>query len=148
MREQELAEYYEKRKGDTSLWADKPTKANVRRGGSVVFSIRLSRQELAQLRERAEKEGKTVSEVIRWGALRAAETPSRVHVVTTSREFDMLPSVSATYMTLASMTENVHVAVMVEVPGDRSSYTEWNRVPVPRPRESGSELVSSISDDR
>ena len=72
MNERELAEFYEERRGDMSLWADKPSKANVRRGGTVVFSLRFGRQELELLRKRAEAESITVSELIRRAAMREA----------------------------------------------------------------------------
>ncbi len=142
MNEKELAEYYEKRRGDTSLWSEKPTKANVRRGGSVVFSIRLKPQELQLLRRRAEEEGRTISELIRWGALQAAQSPSRVYVRTIWREFDDGASASAIDAGLAGMTEGAPVITDVEEPF-LDSYSERTRVPAPYPRQSWSELASA-----
>ncbi len=59
------AEYYDQRKGDLSLWEETPTKARVTKGGSVVFSLRFTREELAALQERAQDDGLTLSSFIR-----------------------------------------------------------------------------------
>ena len=82
MNEDELAEFFERRRGDTSLWSEKPVKANVRRGGSVVFSVRFSPEELLLLRDRAREAGITISGLIRSAALEAALWPSTVYTVT------------------------------------------------------------------
>jgi hypothetical protein len=87
MNEKEAAKFYEERRGDTSLWAETPSKANIRRGGSVVFSLRFSRQELELLRQRAEVEGATVSELIRRAAMREA-TGEVLPIVTVTRPVD------------------------------------------------------------
>jgi len=82
MNEDELAEFFERRRGDTSLWSEKPVKANVRRGGSVVFSVRFSPEELLLLRDRAQEAGTTISRLIRSAALEAALCPSIVYTLT------------------------------------------------------------------
>ncbi len=74
MREQELVEYFERRKGDTSTWG-KPVKATVSKGGSVVFSLRLAPEELEHLRQVADEQGRSVSDLIRSSALTAAVEP-------------------------------------------------------------------------
>lgn len=69
--EEELARYFEERRGDISMWAAKPTKIRVRRGGpSTVFSVRFTREELNLLQEAADKQGITISELIRAAASR------------------------------------------------------------------------------
>lgn len=68
----ESAEYFEGRRGDLSEWSEVPSKANVRPGGSVVFSVRFAREELDLLRDRAAASGKTISEFVRRAALTEA----------------------------------------------------------------------------
>jgi len=80
MNEEELARFYEERRGDMSIWSEKPTKAKVRRGGTVVFSLRFDRRELALLRERAEAQGTTLSEFIRRAVVREATAGAPVTV--------------------------------------------------------------------
>jgi hypothetical protein len=70
--EEETREYFESRRGDMSEWSAEPSRANVRRGGSVVFSLRFGRDQLELLRQRAEASGATISEFIRRAALRDA----------------------------------------------------------------------------
>jgi hypothetical protein len=68
---EELARDFEERRGDISMWAQKPSKIRVRRGGpSTVFSVRFAREELNRLQEAADKRGRTISELIRTAALR------------------------------------------------------------------------------
>lgn len=92
MNEEELAQWFEKRRGDTSLWSDAPAKANVRRGGSVVFSVRFSPEELLLLRGRAEEWGTTISQLIRSASLQAIGRPSRVCTVTLDKILEPPPS--------------------------------------------------------
>lgn len=87
MNEEELAQWFENRRGDTSLWSDAPVKATVRRGGSVVFSLRFTPKELELLRERAQQAGTTISELIRSAALRCGAAPSGVYVLSIDRWF-------------------------------------------------------------
>jgi hypothetical protein len=87
MNDDELAQWFENRRGDTSLWSDAPVKATVRRGGTVVFSLRFSPQELELLRQRAEQAGSTISDLIRSAALRCAGAPSGVYGLTIDQEF-------------------------------------------------------------
>lgn len=65
MNESELANYFEARRGDTSAWSSNPIKATVRRGNSVVFSLRLRPDELDALRTIAETYEISVSDLIR-----------------------------------------------------------------------------------
>ena len=74
MTEEELARYYEERKGDLSQWETKPRKIRVRRGGpSTVFSMRFAPEELKVAQDAAGRLGVTVSEFIRRSALEAAQ---------------------------------------------------------------------------
>src|SRR3972149_3640347 len=74
---EELARYFEARRGDVSEWAEKPTRIRVRRGGpSTVFSIRFAKDELSRLQNVADARGITVSELIRTAALKEATRPS------------------------------------------------------------------------
>ncbi len=69
MNEEELARFYEERRGDVSLW-DKSRRIRVRRGSpSTVFTLRLAPEELEQLYRAAELQGETMSEFIRKGAV-------------------------------------------------------------------------------
>ncbi len=72
MKEPEIAEYYERRKGDLSLWEDKPAKVKVRRGTSV-FCIRLTKEELELLQQRSQEQGMTLSAFIRRSALKESQ---------------------------------------------------------------------------
>ncbi|MBI2862492.1 MAG: ribbon-helix-helix protein, CopG family [Chloroflexi bacterium] len=63
--EEVLAEYFEQRRGKTSFWAKRPSRAKVRKGGTVIFSMRLALEELELLRAQAAAQGVTVSELIR-----------------------------------------------------------------------------------
>jgi hypothetical protein len=79
---EQLAEFFERRRGDTSHWSDVPVKAEVRRRGSVVFSVRFSPEELLLLRDRAQEAGTTISALIRSAAVEAAVWPSMVYTLT------------------------------------------------------------------
>jgi len=73
MTEEELARFYEERKGDLSLWQKTPRQIRRRRGGaSTVFAVRLAPSELEELQAAAKRAGTTVSDFIRSAALRAA----------------------------------------------------------------------------
>jgi len=80
MDEKELATFYEKRRDDASLWEETPTPANVRHGGTVVFSVRFDPHELTLLREKARERGTTVSELVRRAAIREVTNTYSVHV--------------------------------------------------------------------
>lgn len=62
---QELAENIERNRDNTEGWDSGPSQATVRKGSTVVFSLRLSADELEVLRDRAATRQITVSEVIR-----------------------------------------------------------------------------------
>jgi hypothetical protein len=73
MTEEELALFYESRKGDLSLWQSKPAKIRVRRGGpSTVFSLRLAPEELEALFRAAQAQQITLSEFIRRASMKEA----------------------------------------------------------------------------
>jgi hypothetical protein len=77
MDEKELARFYENRRDDASLWEERPTPANVRHGGTVVFSVRFDPRELTLLREKAQERHTTVSELVRRAAItEATKEPS------------------------------------------------------------------------
>jgi hypothetical protein len=63
------AAFYEATRGDSAQWSAKAVKAKVRRPGSIVFSIRFSKDELEEVRVKAESEGLKVSEFIRRATL-------------------------------------------------------------------------------
>jgi hypothetical protein len=68
--EEALARYFEERAGDLSIWEEKPIKIRSRRGGpSVVFSVRLTPQELEVIRLAADG---NVSDFIRRVSLERA----------------------------------------------------------------------------
>jgi hypothetical protein len=79
-----MAEFYQATRGDKSLWSEKPAKAKIRRPGSIVFSVRLSRSELDEVRKRAEADGLTVSEFVRRAALGQAESVTSFLVLPSS----------------------------------------------------------------
>jgi hypothetical protein len=69
MNEEELARFFEERRGDLSLW-DKSRRIRVRRGSpSSVFTMRLAPEELEQLYRAARIEDETMSEFIRKAAI-------------------------------------------------------------------------------
>jgi len=73
MTEEELARFYEERKGDLALWQKTPRQIRRRRGGaSTVFAVRLAPSELQDLQAAAKRAGTTISDFIRSAALRAA----------------------------------------------------------------------------
>ena len=76
MTEAELAEFYQQRRGDTSLWEKKPRPMRRRRGQgpSTSFAVRVTPQELEELAAAAQKAGTTLSDFIRSAALGAART--------------------------------------------------------------------------
>lgn len=78
MNEEELARWFDSRRGDTSNWSATPVKATVRRGGTVVFSLRFSPEELELLRQRAEQAGTTISELIRSAAFERQGEATRI----------------------------------------------------------------------
>jgi hypothetical protein len=63
--DQELIEEIERNQDATEGWDSGPIRATVRRGSTVVFSLRLSADELEVLRDRAVTRNMTVSDVIR-----------------------------------------------------------------------------------
>ncbi len=65
-----MARYFDERQGDLSLWADKPTPSKVRKGGTIIISLRISNGELELLQSRAQEEGLSLSGLIRRTALR------------------------------------------------------------------------------
>jgi hypothetical protein len=73
MTEEDLARFYEDHKDDVSLFEKKPVPIRARRGSpSTLFSLRLAPEELIQLQEAAVRQGRTVSDIIRTGALKEA----------------------------------------------------------------------------
>jgi hypothetical protein len=90
MNEDQLAEFFERRRGDTSHWSDVPVRARVRRRGSVVFSVRFTPEELLLLRDRAQEAGTTISSLIRSAALDAAISPSMVCTLTVDQHLAAL----------------------------------------------------------
>lgn len=70
MAERDMARYFDERQGDLSLWADKPTPSKVRKGGTIIISLRISKGELELLQSRAQEEGLSLSGLIRRTALR------------------------------------------------------------------------------
>ena len=90
MDEAKLAEFYDAHRGDNTIWEPRPIGAVPRPRGapSIVVSIRLSRAEAKTLREAAKREGITLSEFLRRGALdRASTTSSPVSVRLTPTEW-------------------------------------------------------------
>jgi hypothetical protein len=87
LNEEELVEFFERRRGDMSLWSDTPSRVDTRRGGTVVFSVRFSRDELALLKGWAETQGRTLSELIRRAVLECATEGRSPYAVTIDRWF-------------------------------------------------------------
>jgi hypothetical protein len=80
MNEEELAQFYEERRGDTTLWEKKPRRIRARRGGaSTVFTLRLAPEELEALFEAANRQDETLSDFIRKGALERASKLKKQH---------------------------------------------------------------------
>jgi hypothetical protein len=77
MTEEELARFFEERRGDMSLW-DTSRRIRVRRGSaSTVVTVRLAPEELEQLYRFANSEGETMSEFIRRAAMKRASQLER-----------------------------------------------------------------------
>jgi len=78
MTEAELAEFYEKRAGDLTLWEKKPRRMRRRRGEgpSTSFAVRVTPGELEELAAAAQKAETTLSDFIRSAALGAARAAS------------------------------------------------------------------------
>jgi hypothetical protein len=85
--EQDLIRYFEERRGDTTNWSQKPVVTDVPKMASVVFSLRLPAQELDDLRQRAEADGTTVSDLIRWAVSSSINRPQRNPTLTLNRFF-------------------------------------------------------------
>jgi hypothetical protein len=102
MNEDELAELFERRRGDTSHWSEKPVKAKVGRRGSVVFSVRFSPEELVLLRDRAQERGRTISDLIRSAALQAVGRTSDVDTSTIDKQFPALSAACGPAVALTS----------------------------------------------
>jgi hypothetical protein len=101
MDEKELATFYENRRDDASLWEETPTPANVRHGGTVVFSVRFDPHELALLREKAQQRHTTVSQLVRRAAIAEATKDFSTDVLALAmgpiREYRSLPVYTATF---------------------------------------------------
>ena len=69
----ELAQYFEDRKGDTSLWEKNPRTIRRRRGQgpSTSFAVRFAPDELELVQKTASAKNTTVSDFIRQAALKA-----------------------------------------------------------------------------
>lgn len=77
--EKKLAAELFARREEEDEWSDKPEELKVSRPPSVVYSIRLSRPELEELRAAADAEGISLAELIRRSALthvREEDTPN------------------------------------------------------------------------
>jgi uncharacterized protein (DUF1778 family) len=76
MTEEELAQFYQARKGDVTLWQQSPLRLRNRRGRgpSTSFAVRLSPEELEELQGAAMSQAVTLSEFIRASSLAAART--------------------------------------------------------------------------
>ena len=83
LKEEDLARFFEERRGDISQWEPNPAKIRRRRGGpSTIFSLRLAPEELQELRTVAERRGLSLSELIRRAALREArQTDSKSEAI-------------------------------------------------------------------
>lgn len=60
-----IADKIQRRKGDVSGWARGPADLTFRKSDSVVFSLRLTADELEEIRDRARAQGMGVSELVR-----------------------------------------------------------------------------------
>lgn len=60
-----LADKIQTRKGDTAGWSKGPANLRFRKSDSVVFSLRLTVDELEDIRDRARQQGIGVSELVR-----------------------------------------------------------------------------------
>ena len=69
LNEKELAEYFEERKDDTTIWESKGRKIRARRGPSTVFQMRIAPEELEEIARAA---GGNVSDFVRTAALEKA----------------------------------------------------------------------------
>jgi uncharacterized protein (DUF1778 family) len=76
MSEAELAGFYQKQRGDTSLWSKTPRPMRRRRGQgpSTAFAVRLTPAELEELTAAAGRSGTTLSDFIRSASLTAARS--------------------------------------------------------------------------
>jgi uncharacterized protein (DUF1778 family) len=74
MTEEELAGFYQSRRGDLSLWEEKPLKLRSRRssGPTTSFAVRLTPDELEELQAAAKQQGTTLSDFIRTTSLAVA----------------------------------------------------------------------------
>jgi len=77
MNEEELARFFEERRGDATLW-DKARRIRVRRGSpSTVFTVRLAPEEFEQFYRAAAFYGETMSEFLRKGAAQRSAAAER-----------------------------------------------------------------------
>jgi hypothetical protein len=83
LNEEDLARYFEERRGDISQWEPTPKKIRRRRGGpSTIFSLRLAPEELQELHTVALTRGMNLSDFIRSAALRESrEKNSKAKVI-------------------------------------------------------------------
>jgi uncharacterized protein (DUF1778 family) len=74
MTEEELADFYQARKGDLSLWERESLKRGSRRGTgpTTSFAVRLTADELDELQAAAKEQGTTLSDFIRSTSLAVA----------------------------------------------------------------------------
>ncbi len=79
MTEAELARYFEENKDNDAIWEKKPRKIRVRRGSaSTTFSLRLAPEELTELWQAAQAEGKDLGPYMREAALERARGGAKV----------------------------------------------------------------------
>jgi hypothetical protein len=67
--EKELAEHFQKHRGDVSTWSTRAAQAKVTKEPAVVFSVPFSPREIKNLRREADKRGVTISTYVRDAVL-------------------------------------------------------------------------------
>ncbi len=122
MTEKELAQFYEERKDDESLWEKKPAKIRVRRGGpSTVFSLRLAPEELEELSKVAEANGVNLSDFIRSAALKEAREgkvladPPAILSVRAPEPVDLADALKDQFNTMSLIMEQLSLKLKQQV---------------------------------
>lgn len=139
MNEAELIKYFEDRRGDVSTWSDTPVDAAVQPSRSAVFSLRIPAEELDALRQRADEEGTTVSDLIRWSIAAGLRRSSRVPTLTRRSELRSVDDFADVIVDISNRSSGISADSEL----DRSSQTEED-VPFSKQRQTSSSMVAPV----
>ncbi len=118
--EKDLARYFQEHKDDPEEWSDQAVEAEVARPPSIVYSVRFSSDELAELRRAAKTRRVTLSELVRTSA---------VEHVRESRDLQVHAAAPSAYRAFVSLIVSQNRPRRVETTGGIAIPTGTSTTP-------------------